>query len=404
VAHFDYVSIDATGKRRTGRIEADSRAEALRRLNDSGAFPVDVVQAGTSAKSQTTTTSRRSRPRTADITLFLRELGLLLQAGLKIDEGLAAISSDAAAPRLQKLAAELRSAINSGKTFSEAVATEPDLFPPGVIGMIRAADATGRLKETLQQIADERERQERLRSKIVSSLTYPLLLIVTAIIVVAVLLLVIVPQFRQGMADAGKVTTTRAMAMSDWLIANIWLAGCALTGMIALVVALFLKASVRRAIGDVALRLPVVGTLLRHALTARFCRTLSLLLSNGVLLPDALGYTREAIEHDRTRQLIDQLIVNLRQGGELDAPLAAADIFPPIVTSMFRVGVESGALSTTSARLADMYEWKLETGMQRFVSVLEPSIIVVVSLIVGGVVLSIVQSIFGVYDLIGAPI
>jgi general secretion pathway protein F len=403
VPEFDYVSIDAAGNRRTGRLEAATRAEALRRLNDTGVFPVDVVPSGLRAPAQGTFDKRRSRPRPADITLFLRELGLLLQAGLKVDEGLATIAADTAAPRLQALASRLRAAINSGKTFSEAVAAEPGLFPAGVIGMIRAADATSRLRETLQQIADERERQERLRARIVSSLTYPALLIVTALIVVGVLLLVIVPQFRQGMADTGHVPSTRAMAMSDWLHANIWLTAGVMTALTGLSMAIILKTSVRRAMGNMALQLPVVGTLLRHALTARFCRTLSLLLSNGVLLPDALAYTREAIEHERTQRLIDQLIVNLRKGGELDAPLAAADIFPPIVTSMFRVGAESNSLSATSARLADMYEWKLETGMQRFVSVLEPSIIVVVSLIVGGVVLSIVQSIFGVYDLIGGP-
>jgi general secretion pathway protein F len=139
----------------------------------------------------------------------------------------------------------------------------------------------------------------------------------------------------------------------------------------------------------------------RYALTIRFCRTVSSLLSSGLSLPNTLVLTRDVIGNEEARQVIERLGTALRDGADFTEPLAQSRVFPPLVASLFRMGAESGAMPDVAARLATMYETKLEVGLQRLMSILEPSIIVFVGGLVAFIVLSIMTAIIGIYDLSG---
>jgi general secretion pathway protein F len=161
------------------------------------------------------------------------------------------------------------------------------------------------------------------------------------------------------------------------------------------------QTAVKRFWQRLALKLPVTGRLVRMSLTAQFCRTLGVLLSSGLQLPAALALTRDVMAHEDVRLLIDRLGVAIREGQDFLAPLSASGIFPSLVTSMLRTGAESGLLASSAERLADMYESKLEVALQRLVTVLEPTIILIISAFISLVVISIMSAIMGMYDLTG---
>ncbi len=403
--HFNYTAVDRSGRQFAGEIEAETREVALRRLSEQGHFPIDATerrQGGASTGGDLF--QFRRQPSATEVTLFTRELSLLLGAGQPLTRSLSLIEADAAAPRVQGLAQRLRNAVAGGRSLNEALGSEGNLFPPIFVGMVKAAEASGQLESVLERIADTREREQKLRSKITSALLYPSLLIVTAISAIVLLMVLVVPRFKEMLGDQihrMPASSKAVLNASDWLSANMELLIGGLIGACVLALVLGRQERVRQAAQRVLFRLPLLGGVLRTALTARFCRTLGVLLSSGLGLPAALSLTRDVIGNGEAQSLIDKIGTALRQGTDFTEPLATSKIFPSMVTSLLRIGAESGSLASSSLRLADMYETKLETAMQRLVTVLEPAIILLVSVFIGFIVLSIMSAIVGVYDLTG---
>jgi type II secretory pathway component PulF len=407
VAHFSYQAFDASGRPLTGRIEAESREAALRALAAQGHLPVDAVESAEGADTPSGggwLDFGRRLPTPANITLFTQELGLLLASGQPLAQALQLIEGDVDSPRVQALAQRLRASIAAGKSLSEAMALEGTLFPPFYIGMVKAGEATGELASVLTRVAESREREEKLRQRFTSAMLYPSLLILMAIASILLMMTVVVPQFKGLLGDqvARLPPASQAvLATSDWVTAN----GEALAigfGVLVLSLALLSRQpAVRSLFARMLYAMPLIGPLMRLSLTAAFCRALGVLLSSGLGLPAALALTRNVIGNDRARDMIDGIGVALREGRDFSEPLRQSSIFPPLVTSMLRIGSESGSLANSALRLADMYETKLEIGMQRLVTVLEPTIILLLSIIIGFIVLTVMSAVVGVYDLTG---
>lgn len=405
--HFTYQAFDAGGRPLSGRIEAASRDAALRALAAQGHLPVDAVESAEGAE----VPSRRGwldfarRQLTpANITLFTQALGLLLASGQPLAQALQLIEGDVDSPRVQALAQRLRASIAAGKSLSEAMALEGTLFPPFYIGMVKAGEATGELASVLTRVAESREREEKLRQRFTSAMLYPSLLILMAVASILLMITVVVPQFKGLLGDQVKrlpPASQAVLATSDWVTAN----GEALAigfGILLLTLALLSRQpAVRSVFARILYAMPLIGPLMRLSLTATFCRALGVLLSSGLGLPAALVLTRNVIGNDRARDVIDGIGVALREGRDFAEPLRQSSIFPPLVTSMLRIGAESGSLANSALRLADMYETKLEISMQRLVTVLEPTIILLTSIIIGFIVLTVMSAVVGVYDLTG---
>ena len=404
MAVFEYSAVDRSGQRISGQIQAPSRREALHLLSSAGHLPIEAREKRESSQSQSLLSWLR-RPTATDLTLLTRELSLLLSAGQSLSAALSTIHGDTGAPRIQALAGRLVETIAGGKSFSEALAAEGTLFPAIYTGMVKAAEMSGQLTEVLGRVADARESEQKLRSKIISALTYPCMLMGVAVATVIFLLGFVVPRFKDSLGDqAGRLPASAAAVMqsSDWLVANgHWLA-IGLAATLPLFALVMQRPGAKAGWARFVLRLPVIGSLVRTALTIRFCRSLSILLSSGLGLPAALALTREVIGNAEAGQLIDKLASALRDGVEFTDPLARSQVFPPLVASLLRVGAHSGSLAEVSGRLAVMYETKLDVGLQRLMSILEPVIILLVSAFVALIVLSIMSAIIGIYDLTGS--
>jgi type II secretory pathway component PulF len=400
---FQYTALDRTGQHIAGELEGASREAVLRQLSDAGHFPIDVTGMGggpSPAPARSFLESGRPAPAT-EITQLVRQLAMLLGAGLSLPRAFGLIGAEAGGRRIKATARRIHADITGGKSLAEALEARGGQFPPVLVSMVRAAEASGTLPGALERIAETREREEKLRAKLVSALLYPSFLIVTAVAAIAVILLIVVPRFKAMLADTGvqlPASTAAIIAVSDWLQAHWPALGAGTAGAATGMLLLRRQPAVRRLLDRIVLRMPIVGGLARMSLTVRFCRTLGSLLGNGVAVPVALNLTRDVMGNAEAAGAVAAMGRELRKGSDLARLMEASRLFPPIVIAVMRVGEETGGLARSALHLADMFEQKLEVATQRLVAILEPVIIVAVSTAVAAIVVSIMGAVLSVYD------
>jgi general secretion pathway protein F len=398
---FRYTALDTAGRRVAGEMEGPSREAVIRQLSETGHFPIDVAaRAGASAARSFLDLGRTASA--TEITQFTRQLAMLLTAGLNLPRAVGLIEAETRGQRLKRVAREIHADIAAGKSLAEALEARGSQFPPVFVSMVRAAEASGTLPEVMERIAETREREQKLRAKLVSALLYPSFLIVTAVVSLLVIMLFVVPRFKAMLSDSGIVlppSTAGIIAVSDWLGAH-WptLAAALATAVIGMLL-LRRQPGVRRLLDRAVLRLPVIGGLIRMSLTVRFCRTLGSLLANGIAVPAALNLTRAVMGNEAAAGAVGAMGRELRKGSDLARLMEASRLFPPVVIAIMRAGEESGGLAKSALYLANMFEERLDLATQRLVTVLEPVIIVVVSVVVAAIVVSIMGAVVSVYDL-----
>lgn len=403
MARYSYTAISRTGTRLTGEMEAAARqsvVEALRRL---GHLPVDVRERATGEATRPAGRGLISGlPSGRQITLFTRELAILLSAGLPLDQSLALLEKDAGSAKAKRLIASVAEHIGNGKSLHEALAAQGDAFPPVYTNMVRVAEASGTLEAVLARIAQAREKSEKLRSKALSQMLYPSLLILMAIAAVVIMLTFVVPRFKDMILQQGSEIPDQArlvIATSDWLVNNGAAILTALAALLVLTALAWQRGWGRSAIEGLLLRLPLIGHVMRLNLTVRFCRTLGVLLENGVEIHAAMKLVRDVIGNRRAAEVLDQSYDALRKGRSFLEPMAKSGLFPPVVINMLRVGEETGNLTSACYHMADMFEDKTETAVQRTFTVLEPAVILLVSVFIGGIVVSIFGAVISMNDL-----
>ena len=400
---FRYTALRSDGRRVAGEMQGQSREVVIRQLSDAGHFPIDVVgQAAAAPEPGRSLLAFGRAASPAQITQFTRQLAMLLGAGLTLPRAVSLIEGETSGPRLKGIARQIHVDSAGGKSLAEALEARGSQFPPMFVSMVRAAEASGTLAEVLERIAETREREQKLRARLLSALLYPSLLVLTAIAALLIILLFVVPRFKSMLLESRAnipASAANIIAVSDWLGENWPMLAAALALAVVVILLLRRNKGIRRLFDRLALRLPVVGGLLRMNLTIRFCRTLGALLENGVALPTALSLTREVMGNDEAAAVVAAMGQELRKGSDLAKPMEASRLFPPIVIALIRVGEETGGLARSALHLADMFEEKLDVAAQRLVTVLEPVIIIAVSIAVAAVVISIMGAVVSVYDI-----
>lgn len=400
---YRYSAISRSGSRLSGEMEAASRAIVLDDLHKLGHLPVEVVESGRPAGGATGRGGFLSgKPSSSQITLFTRELAMLLKAGLPLDQSLGFLAKDARSKRLSRVIGQIGEQVSHGKSLHEALEAQGSIFPPVYASMVRVAEASGSLDTVLERIANGREKAQKLRSKALSEVLYPCMLVVMAIAAVTIMLTFVVPRFKDMIVNAGTEAPEQArlvIAASDWLIAN----GQALVlSLVAL--AIGIGAAWQQGVGRqqmewLMLRLPFIGSMLRLNLTIRFCRTLGMLLENGVELPAAMKLVRDVIGNRFAARVLDEAYDALRKGRSFLEPLSQSGLFPGVVINMLRVGEETGSLTSSFFHMADMFEEKLETAVQRTFTIFEPVVILLVSTFIAGIIMSILSAVISINDL-----
>jgi general secretion pathway protein F len=401
---YRYSAISRTGSRLSGEMEAASRAIVLEDLHKLGHLPVEVVESNGTAQGRSTGGSSflSGKPSTGQITLFTRELAMLLKAGLPLDQSLGFLANDARSKRLSRLIAKIGEQVSNGKSFHESLEAQGGVFPPVYVSMVRVAEASGSLDTVLDRIAKGREKAQKLRSKALSEVLYPCILVVMAIAAVVIMLTFVVPRFKEMIVNAGTEAPEQArlvIAASDWLIANGQTLAISLLAAAAAVGLAWQQGLGRQQMEWLLLRIPLIGTMLRLNITIRFCRTLGMLLENGVELPAAMKLVRDVIGNRYAAVVLDRAYDALRKGRSFLEPLSQSKLFPPVVINMLRVGEETGSLTSSFFHMADMFEEKLETTVQRTFTIFEPVVILLVSVFIAGIIISILGAVISINDL-----
>lgn len=332
------------------------------------------------------------------LTEATRSLSALLSAGLPLTKALDT-TRDITGGRLSSVLAEVLTDVRQGATLARAMSAHGDVFDPLFVGVVRAGERSGRLSQIINRLADELERQDELRSKVVSASIYPIALVVLGGASVLVLLLVVAPRFGDLLIDAGAELppmTAALLSVSDGLRTyGLYLLVAAATGIGSF--AAWVSGDAGRSVfSRLSLDIPLVGGIRRGLLAARFSRLLGVLLEGGAPVVNALADTADSLADPLAADEVRRIQEAVRTGGSLHRSVAEGAVFPPELARLVAVGEESGRLAEFLDRAAEMFERRSVRTMERAVTLLEPAVIVVFGGVVAVVALALLQAIYGV--------
>ncbi|HHH38728.1 MAG TPA: type II secretion system F family protein [Sedimenticola sp.] len=401
---FRFKAVKPGGEVFEGELEMADEQSLVRHLQAEGWMPVRVEPAGGAEARLRRLFSPRPRRRLNQkkILHFTQELATLLEAGLTLDRALQILGELSDDGELQGLMQRLRERVQSGTTFSQALAEEQGLFSPLYLNMVKAGEVGGVMQVTLARVAEYLERSNDLRESVRSALTYPMILLLVAGLSVILLLVFVVPQFSQMFADMGQalpLPTRIVIAAGDlfrdywWLLLGILLLGIA-----------WLRASLeneqaRRRWDRRLLGWPLIGDLLAKVETARFARTLATLLEAGLPLLSALKLVQGGISNSVIASGLAEAAENLKRGRGLADPLLEQRVLPPLALQMIKVGEESGNLEPMLTKVADVFDQEVRESVKQMLTLLEPLLIVGLGLIVAGIIVSILLAVLSANEL-----
>jgi general secretion pathway protein F len=397
---FSYKAIDGDGRFIAGEVIAADPRDVSRQLAKLGYVPLETIAGRQALKTEKGFLLFRRSVGRREITVFLRELSLILRAGVTVDDALLLLAGEESAG-LAAVARDLRSAIASGASFGDALQRHPNLFGPDLVAMVRVAEASGTLETVLESVSEERARTEALMDKVASSLRYPAVLLVLACGVLIFFMVAVVPQFGAVLRDFGQKPeglVAFVLGTSDFLLAHGRTIMAGALGVIVLGLLARQHRGMRRTMRQYVNRMPGLRGILELRRTVLFCSSLGLLLGNGVTLTNALQVLLQL--PGASSEGLDGVVEGVRRGGRLVDALARMSYLPPLALKMLRVGEESGELPTVTRRTAEFYETKLSDRLDRLAGVIGPAAIVLIAAVVGGLIVSILSAILGVNQLV----
>ena len=351
----------------------------------------------------------------ADLSLFTRQLATLLDAGLPLVRSLKILQQQQSeGHQLSIVLRDVQNTVESGKTFSESLAKYPKVFDNLFVNMVRAGEAGGVLETVLNRLAEFSEKAEKLKKKVKSAMTYPIVVLSIAGIVVIFLLAVVVPKFQTMFTGQGKslpFVTQMLIDVSDFIKDLIMFKSPLITGgvvvgfigFVFLVKFLFRTTAGRYMFDSFKISAPVFGTLVRKVIVARFTRTLGTLISSGVPILEALDIVKDAVGNAIVGKAIANVHASIKEGESIVQPLKESGIFDPMVIGMIDVGEETGTLANMLIRVADNYDDDVDTAVEGLTSLLEPLLIVFLAVIVGTIVIAMFLPLVSLMKGIGGP-
>lgn len=395
MALFSYKAAQANGEVIEGEFEATDRDSVARRLQAAGNTPLRIEEAALASRS-TGGPGTRKPARAGDIDLFTLELTTLLRAKLSLGQALETLATLADTPAARQIARKVRDTVREGGALSAALARSGAGFDSFYCSMVKAGESAGALDLTLDRLADHRAARRAFGQALLSAMIYPAILLVLALIAVGILLVFVVPRFAQLFAEAGRELpwlTRLVVATGDFVTHWWWLV---------LVIAGFIGTALyrtrqspegRRRWDGLLLGLPLIGSLIRKLETARFSRTLAILLRNGVHMVPAMEIANETVANRPIHDALAQASQRVREGEGLAQALSSESALQPLAARLIRIGEASGRLNEMLEQIAHIHEEDVQTSLKRLLTFVEPTIIIAMALLVSTIILSIVTMI-----------
>ncbi len=399
---FHYQALDANGKPQQGIIEADSGRQARTQLRETGLFVVELDDV-VAKKSSGQLNFSRQRISLSDLSLLLRQLATLLEAGLPLEQCLSVLIEQSSHPYQRGLLAALRAEVLSGNTLAHAMAQHPNDFPEIHRALIRAGEASGELDTVMSKLATYSENQQALQQKVLLAFIYPAIVTLVAILVIGGLLLYVVPQVVAVFQQSHQALPwlTRSLIWVTDILSVTWFY-ILLTGIAALYFAkqILRQEMMRAALHRRLLRLPLLGKLIQGVNTARMASTLSILFGSGVPLLTAMSAASGVVSNLPMRYALEDAAQKVREGVNLSRALASSGLFPPVLIHLIASGEKSGKLDTMLDRVSKQQEQEVSGFISVLTSLLEPVLILVMGAVVLVIVLAILLPIIQMNQLI----
>jgi general secretion pathway protein F len=401
---YTYKALKEDGAAEAGVIDADSPKEARLKLKGRRLHVTDLeplVQGREGRGRRLRLWPGRRRPE--DVALITRQMATLLGSGIPMIGALTAVIDQVEATDLKAALMDIRERVSQGSALSEALAGHPLYFNDLYANMVRAGEAGGNLDKVLLRLADYLHAQNRMRSRVMAALTYPIIMLVIGVGVVAVLLTYVVPKILEVVQKQGKAAlplpTEILMAVSGFLAGYWWALGAAGVGLWLAYLQALRTPGGRLWIDTMKLRIPVLGNLMRKAAISRFAITLATLLESGLPVLEAMGVVKRVVDNALLADALEEVRRKVAEGADIATPLKQSRVFPPVVAYMIGVGEESGRLEELLKKTAQAYDEEVEVAAQKLTALLEPLMIVLMAFVVGFIVLSILLPILQMSNL-----
>lgn len=395
MAQYNYKAMDKNGKPKKGSIEAITPEKAKEKLKSEGLIVQEIKEQGV-AKA-----GRGKKVKDKDLAVFCKQFASVLNAGVTIISALEMMSEQLENKTLQRALQEAQAYVQKGGTLADAFKLNPKVFPPIMVNMTAAGEMSGNLEVCFERLTTHFETANALKSKVKSAVTYPIVILIVVIAVVVVLLVGVIPQFVEMFDQLGSelpAATQMLVNLSNFLQHKGYIV------VIAVVAIVFgLKAFGKTEPGSllyakIGMKAPLFGNLTVKSAAATFSRTMSTLMASGISLIDAVEQVAKMINNRIIREALLDAKVQISKGVPLSKPLRDCGIFPPMLPQMTRIGEETGNIEDMMDKVADYYEMEVNDATDALTAAMEPMIIVIMGVVVGGIVMAIYSPMLSMYD------
>ncbi|GDX79207.1 type II secretion system protein F [Deltaproteobacteria bacterium] len=407
MAVFAYEGKTAQGEVRRGKIDAPDQTTARNKLREMRISATSVTESKSALDIKLNIplpAFLKPKVKLRDLVIFSRQFATMIDSGLPLVQCLDILSQQSESPTMCEQLKVIKEKVESGNTFAESLKAFPETFDDLYVNLVAAGEVGGMLDTIMNRLAAYLEKNQKLIRQVKGAMTYPIIVMVVANIVIALLLTKVVPQFKDMFADFGAALpapTQFVVALSEWLTANI---GYCIIG---LVVAYFLflrftaTTKGKYIFHSLLIKMPLIGDILVKVGVARFCRTLSTMLSSGVPILEALDICSRTAGNVVIEAAIKGAARSISEGRTIAEPLLESKVFPTMVCQMVGVGEATGALDVMLGKIADFYDEEVDVSVEALTSSLEPMIMAFLGVVVGGLVIAMYMPIFEMAGKVG---
>jgi type IV pilus assembly protein PilC len=403
---YSYRGRDAGGKLVKGKLEAPSEAAAVNRLRTMAISPIDVAQSatGTGLQMEINVSFLEKGVGLKDLAVMARQMATMVSSGLSLLRTLTILADQTENKKLAEVLGQVRGSVEGGTSLSESMAKHHMVFPPLMIHLVRAGELGGFLDQSLESAADTFEKDVKLRQTIKSAMTYPVVVLIMALLGMAAMLIFIVPVFQkmfEGLGGELPLPTQIRVVISQNMV---WV-----TPTLAVAIVAFSvwwrrhknDEAVRAKVDPLKLKLPVFGELFKKIAIARFARNFSTLTRSGVPILQSLAIVGETSGNWVVEHAMRKVQDSVRSGRSIAGPLAEEPVIPPMVSQMIAVGEDSGSMETMLAKIADFYDEEVQSTTEQLTSLIEPLLIAVIGVLIGGMIVALYMPMFSIFQQIG---
>jgi len=401
---YQYSVRDRSGNLQSGRLDADSPAIVATKLKAMGYAPISINVANTGMNKELKLPKLGAKVKLKDLAILSRQFATMINSGLSLLRALTILCEQTENKELQRVLLLVRTDVETGSALSQALAKHsPDIFPPLMVNMIKAGEVGGFLDSVLLQVAENFESEVKLRGKVKSAMTYPVVVFIMAILMCSAMLLFIVPRFGKMYKDLGGELPAPTKILITLSTIMKWSAPFVIIGFIVFLI-VWRKVKhderVRNVVDPMKLRTPVFGKLFQKIALSRFARNLGTMMHSGVPILQSLDIVANTTGNIVIARAVRDVQDSVRTGESLAGPLTQHPVFPPMVVQMLSVGEDTGALDGMLAKISAFYDQEVEATTEQLTALIEPIMIAILGGIVGSMIIALYMPIFKIFDLI----